>query len=48
MTCNLKKENSLNIGYRSGYKAINREVVALMISVGKRGNNVVYVAADRR
>lgn len=48
MTCNLKKEISLNIGYRSGYKAINCEVVVLMISVGKRENNEIYLTADNQ
>ncbi|XID75684.1 type II toxin-antitoxin system RelE/ParE family toxin [Alkanindiges sp. WGS2144] len=35
-----------NIGYRLVYEVINQEVVVLVIAVGKRENNSVYLAAE--
>ncbi len=37
-----------SVGYRLVYEVIDQEVVVLVVAVGRRENNQVYKAADKR
>lgn len=37
-----------SIGYRLVYEVIDQEVVVLVVAIGRRENNQVYKAADKR